>query len=187
MEIWKPIKNFEDIYEVSNLGRVRSLDRLVDYKPHGVSSPVIKKGSRLKLYYNKSTGYYQVNLWKNGIMTRGVVHRLVAETFIPNTEDKSCVNHKNGRKLDNRANNLEWATYKENNQHAYDTKLKTAKRMKVKCEELNKTFTCSNEAAIFIKNTCNITSELSTIRGNIRAVCKKKKGTAYKYHWKFII
>lgn len=87
-------------------------------------------GSVFSLISNKqlkqspdSTGYPRVNLSKNGKQTVIRIHRLVAEAFISNPENKPCVNHKNGIKSDNRVDNLEWCTYSENNQHAYDTGL----------------------------------------------------------------
>lgn len=70
------------------------------------------------------SGYYCASLRKNGKDYKRYVHKLVAQTLIPNPENKSCVNHKNGNKLDNRKINLEWATKSEDVKHAYDTKLR---------------------------------------------------------------
>ena len=119
-EIWKPISGYEGVYEVSNLGRVRSCDRIVvcndgrKYK---------RKGKVLRQSYDANK-YYKVALCKNGKQKNFSVHRLVAQAFIPNPENKLTVNHKNGDKLDNRVENLEWATREENMQHAYDNGLK---------------------------------------------------------------
>ena len=101
-EIWKPIKEFEGYYEVSNMGRVRSLN----YKRTG------KKKILKNIEDHK--GYLEVGLTKNGKRKQFKVHRLVAEAFIPNPENKPCIDHINTVKNDNRVENLRWVTYKEN-------------------------------------------------------------------------
>lgn len=119
IEIWKPVIGFEGIYEVSSHGRVRSLDRIVECK-NGVLKT--KKGLILSLKLEKS-GYLAVNLkyGGNGVMKR--VHCLVAQSFIPNPENKEMVNHKNGIKSINYPYNLEWNSGIENNHHARRTGL----------------------------------------------------------------
>ena len=101
-EIWKPIKDFEGYYEVSNIGRVRSLN----YKRTG-KEKILKNIEDYK-------GYLEVGLTKNGKRKQFKIHRLVAEAFIPNPENKPCIDHINTVKSDNRVENLRWVTYKEN-------------------------------------------------------------------------
>lgn len=121
-EIWKDIEGYEGQYQVSNLGRVRSLDRCV---PFGINSSRIRKisGKILELQpHNK--GYLTANLSRHSIITSYLVHRLVAEAFILNTDGKEMVNHKDGNKKNNSVTNLEWATRQENEDHAFRTGLK---------------------------------------------------------------
>lgn len=113
-EVWKPIKGFDGFYEVSNLGRVKALERVV-VDSNG-NARIYKE--RLKAFkLNHEGGYLQVQLWQNGCPSLVSVHRLVAETFIPNPQNLLQVNHKNENKLDNRAANLEWCTPKYNSNY----------------------------------------------------------------------
>lgn len=105
-EIWKPIPEYEEYYEVSSLGRVRR----------------IRTGRILKNHID-SYGYLVVGLHVHSKQKTCFVHRLVAMTFIPNPENKPQVNHINGIKTDNCSTNLEWATSSENMRHAYNTGL----------------------------------------------------------------
>lgn len=121
-EIWKPIKDFEGKYEVSNFGRVRSLDHV---RKTGSFGKYIQKGKLLKQYYkDKNSKYLRVSLSSNGIVSKKKVHRLVAETFLPMVDGKTLVNHKDGNKQNNCADNLEWVNHSENLIHAYNNNLR---------------------------------------------------------------
>ena len=114
-EIWKPIKGYEKYYEVSTFGNVRSLDRFIKCETiFGNNKNFIKKGRLLKPRTSKSrgleTGYYRVML--NG--KNKCVHKLVAEAFIPNPENKPQVDHIDGDVCNNKVFNLRWVTQKEN-------------------------------------------------------------------------
>ena len=111
---WKPVKGFEGYYEVSDEGLVRGLDRTVPDKVYG--ERFIK--GRVMAQADGGYGYKVVNLRRFGGANVRPVHRLVAEAFIPNDEGKITVNHIDGDKTNNRVENLEWATYGENNVHA---------------------------------------------------------------------
>jgi hypothetical protein len=98
-EIWRDIPGYEGRYQASNLGRIRSQQR-------GLLKPFINHN-----------GYMVAPLTKEGEKVRTGAHRLVAQAFIPNPENKEQINHKNGIKTDNRVENLEWVTCSENNLH----------------------------------------------------------------------
>lgn len=107
--IWKPAAGYEDSYEVSTAGDVRSIDKLV----HNSSTEYIRKG-RMLAQRMANSGYLQVNLWNNNKRKVCYVHRLVAETFIPNPQEFPQVNHKDEERTNNNVYNLEWCTRKYN-------------------------------------------------------------------------
>jgi len=119
-EIWKDCNcGFNGYYQVSNLGRVKSMPRVV--KRGKGSQSVEDKILKTRIC---KFGYSFVGLYvapKKQVFKK--IHRLVAEAFIDNPEKKKCVNHINGIKTDNRAENLEWATHRENTLHAVENKL----------------------------------------------------------------
>jgi hypothetical protein len=107
MEVWNSVLDYEGYYEVSNLGNVKSLDRLINF-PHGM---FVKKGKLLKSSSN-GTGYYKLTLSKNGLSRDHYVHRLVIESFVGKND--LHINHINGIRNDNRLGNLEFVTIREN-------------------------------------------------------------------------
>lgn len=114
-EIWNDVPEYEGVYKSSNLGRVKSLNRIV-FTKNGVSKRIKEKILKLGL----CEGYKVITLSKNNETIKTGVHRVIALTFIPNPENKPCVNHINGIKDDNRVENLEWCTYAENERHSWD-------------------------------------------------------------------
>lgn len=170
-EIWKDIVGYEGLYQVSNLGRVKSLskyDRLNRFHPEKMKSQV-----------NNGTGYLIVNLKHNGAQKMKTVHRLVAEHFIQNPLGLSDVNHKDGDKTNNRIDNLEWCTHAENVKHAVDIGLHADfGQRKVLCIELGVIFNTVKDAESWVG-----------IKGNrISNVCRLKRGckTCGGYHWRYV-
>lgn len=116
--IWKPIEGFEGLYEINNIGEVRSLPREYSYYDPRWNNIVIRKHKGSTMKSGKTpAGYRVIPLRKDGRRYCLYIHRLVAQTFIPNPEDKPEVNHKDRNKDNNSVDNLEWVTAKENSQH----------------------------------------------------------------------
>lgn len=124
-EVWKPIPGYEGIYEASNLGRIRTANGKTTsnarYPVRVWQQRVLKPKVQTRSYGKQDQ---RVSLWKDGVESTQLVARLVAMSFLPTPYDKLTVNHINGNPMDNRVENLEWCTLKENIQHAFETGLK---------------------------------------------------------------
>lgn len=123
-EIWKPIKGFENNYEISNYGRVKSLSRDVYFE-----NILLKRTKEIIMKHNIiNTGYPVIGLRLENVRTQHLVHRLVAIHFINNPNGYNCVNHIDLNKKNNKVNNLEWVTSSENTIHYFNSlNLKTSK------------------------------------------------------------
>lgn len=161
-EIWKPIKDYEDLYEVSNLGNVRKIkDNYIFHK---------NKNSR---------GYIVVTLTKENVEKSHSVHRLVASAFIPNPSNKPQINHISGIKTDNRVNNLEWCTGSENMQHCYKNNLQKKRFKRVNQYTLDNQFIRKWDSLIQVEKELNIN------HSKISMVCNGKRKTAGGYIWRY--
>lgn len=131
---WLPVKGYEELYEVSDTGEVRSVDRVLSVTNQ---KERLFKGRVLLQIMNKQVQYKQVSLWKENKGTSYYVHRLVAEAFIPNPESKPEVNHIDGNRQNNHISNLEWVTSGENSLHASKTGLRVYTNRLTKAEFLD--------------------------------------------------
>jgi hypothetical protein len=159
---WKPIPNYENLYEISSLGEIKSL--------YNKQSKILKQGIGSK-------GYKNITLCKNGKQTTFNVHRLVALVFLPNPNNLPCVNHKDENKLNNDASNLEWCSYYHNNVYGSRlTKSATKISVPVMCVETNKTYSSASA----------VQRETGICQSHISQCCNGKRKTAGGYHWKFV-
>lgn len=165
-ELWQPLTGYEGLYSVSNMGNIRN-------------DSGWRRGSILKPMPDKA-GYCRVNVYKGGKMTHKLVHRLVAEAFVPNPANKPEVNHKDGNKCNNAAENLEWVTPKENVGHSIANGLRN-NRKPVDMYTLDGEFIRTFES---ITAACEFCGALAH---NISRCCAGKKGydTARGYKWKY--
>ena len=183
MENWKDIENYEGFYQVSDCGRIKSLERDI-YRQNGTFYHHVEEKVLVPIV--NSRGYLQVNLYKNGKKKAILVHRLVAEAFLPNPENKSQVNHRDEAKANNAVENLEWCNAQYNinfgtrnermiqNRRSY--KFGNAPSAKaVFCVELNKSFDCAKRAG----------EELGINRLCVGRVCRGEQKTAGGFHWRY--
>lgn len=182
MEIWKDVIGYEDIYQVSNSGKIKRIGAYTNQTGKTWRSERILKPA------TKGRGYMYVQLSKNGRARPKHVHRLVAEAFIPNPENKPTVNHKNGNKADNSVENLEWATYTENNMHSVrilgnDNQIEYAIKKPVIQFDLNGNFIAEYPSYREAQRRTGINSIDVVCRGERQKGRKQK--TAGGYIWKY--
>lgn len=150
-EAWKPVKGYENYYEVSNLGRIKSLARTVSWKNRAGNISSRQDGEKIIAPDVLQTGYVRVKFRVGGIVKAYSVHRIVAEHFIDNPSGKPCVNHKDGNRTNNKVNNLEWCTYSENNLHEWRVLgKKSYNSRKIKCVSSGDVFNSVSDAAKYI-------------------------------------
>ena len=198
-EIWKDIKGYEGLYQVSNLGRIKSLERKSKTKGN---VEYIKKEKVLKERF--SNGYVSVILYKNGTKKNFRVHRLVAKAFLVNPKNLPQINHINFNRSDNRIENLEWVTAKENIQHNFkngnvEKIIKNAKSVgkryggnknattKAKLRLSKKVYQIDKNTGQIIKvwdSAKDVERILKIPNTNISRCCLKKCMTAGGYIWK---
>ena len=159
-EIWKPVQGFEGLYEVSNLGRVKSIETYNTCKK-GIMNPMIDPD-----------GYPHVRLYNRGMFKDISIHRLVAIAFIPNPNNYKYVNHKDENTKNNNVDNLEWCTNSYNLIYSNGKKV----RQYSKSGEFIKEFNCIADAS----------REYNIPTTNISKCCKGKRHSAGKFIWRYV-
>ena len=161
-EIWKDIKDYEGLYQVSNLGRVKSL----------------KKNKILKGLIGE---YIHVVLYKENTRKNKKVHRLVAENFINNINNYDCINHKDENKFNNNVNNLEWCSKKYNCNYGIRNEKMSKTKSQYKIVQKDK-----NEQIVKIwNNVWDLRNNTSYNINVIRQCCKGKCKSVYGYKWEY--
>ena len=181
-EIWKPIKGYEGIYEVSSYGRVRSMER-ISYRRNrwGTITEYHKKGSILKACYDGKRNYLFVGLHKGQEVTLRTVHRLVAEAFVPNPDNMPEVNHKDEDKTNNHASNLVWCTRKENINWG-TWKARSAKGHYKPVAQLDAK---TGEKIATYESITKAANSLKVNKANIVSCCRNKLKTCGGYGWRY--
>lgn len=169
-EIWKYIKGYEGLYQVSNFGRVKS----------------IKFGKeRILKTFKNTRGYLQVNLCKNGKVKNYKVHRLVAEAFLDNTDNLPEVNHKDENKLNNNAENLEWCSAKHNSNFGTRNERIAKKMTNGKLSKPVLQYTMDGEFVKEWPSTMQAEREGGFNNRLISACCRGKRKTHKGFIWKY--
>ena len=189
MEIWKSVTGYKGIYEVSNQGRIRSLDRYIKYYRKTSAKYAIKSSIKIDYIFGRflkpkkdKDGYLIVCLYlERKIAKMYRVHRIVAKEFIANPNNKLQINHKNGIKSDNRSKNLEWSTSKENIHHAIKYKLTTLNMKSVD------QFTIDGVYIKTFNSIAKASRQTKICRSFISNACRGKLKTSGGYTWKYSI
>jgi hypothetical protein len=192
MEIWIPVKGYEGLYEVSDLGRVRSFDKYVLCTSNGVEMNILHRGKILKPAKRRH-GYLAVMLYgRGGHKTRNCkqfsVHRLVAEAFIPNSGNLPEVNHKDECKTNNCAENLEWVTRLENVNYGTAKTRRAKKAVNGKKSVAIQQFTKDGELVKTYPSLAEVHRQTGYGQANI---CRCAQGSkqyshAYGYVWRYV-
>lgn len=177
-EIWKDIKGYEDKYQISNLGRVKSKERY--FNNNGGKQKVYEKILTQHRQYRKNDNEYLfVNFTIKHKTINKLVHRLVAQAFLEDYDENLQVNHKDGNKTNNNINNLEMMTGSENKLHAY----RVLKRKHI--ENIVLQFDLQNNLINEYINVCEASRKTKICRTCISDCCNNKLKTAGGYIWKY--
>lgn len=180
MEIWKNIEGYEELYQISNLGRIKSVDRIVKHnKGKGIRRI---KGRIIKSWPDK-LNYQHIILCKDGKTKKYLIHRLVAQTFIPNPENKPYIDHINCNPSDNRVENLRWATQKENINNPLSIKKMFSKNNHSSKQVIQ--YTKTGEFLKVWNSTMDIEREMRISNVCISNCCLNKQKTAGGFIWKY--
>lgn len=172
-EIWRDIKGYEGLYQVSNLGNVKRL-----------KGKWVKKERLIKQRTTSTYDYYSVHLSNHQKKRNVFVHRLVAQAFVKNPKNKPIINHIDGNKLNNKAENLEWCTYKENSKKAYELGLNKPARELGRTRKVGQ-YDLDNNLIKIWDCFFDINKELGFYTQNIWKCCNGWRNKAHGFIWKY--
>lgn len=188
-EIWKDIKGYEGLYQISNLGNVKKIKN----KKYNINKKEVEE-KEINKYISigkHKLGYKNVKLTdKNGIRKNLFLHRIIAEAFIENPNNFNIINHKDGDKSNNDINNLEWTSQKDNVNHAWKNGLceNVRKVCAINGRKKSKKIIQKNKNGEVIKvwnSTMDIERELGILHNNITSCCKHYNRTAGGFIWEY--
>ena len=176
-EIWRPIKSYEGLYEVSNLGRIRSLGRITNYAN---GEKHLWKGRIMKIRKDKK-GYLICNLSKNSKCKTFRVHRLVAQAVIPNPDNLPIINHKDENPSNNHVEKLEWCDAKYNTNYGTAIQRRAEKRSRTVLQ-ISKEY---NEVIAEYSSLAEVGRQTVFDFSTISKCCRGEIKTAYGFKWKY--
>ena len=178
-EIWKDIPGYENFYQISTMGRVKSMER----KVKGKKGSIYTVREKILKSCKNTGGYLYVILKKEGKLQNARIHRLVADAFLPNPNNFPEINHINEIKEDNRLENLEWCSHIYNmnfgsrNERSRKSNINNPKRSKkIICIETGKIYPSANE----------VQRQLGFAQSHISDCCNGKYKQSYGYHWQYV-
>lgn len=181
-EEWRDIEGYEGIYQISNYGRVKAVDRLIN---DSYGRIWLRKGQIRSTHIDRF-GYEKVILCKNNTQKHFFIHRLVAMAFVSNPDNFPLINHIDEDKLNNRVENLEWCTPRYNSNYGSRNKKLSAKLKLIKTGKPIAQYSLNGILLRIYKNAEEAARQNSFWRTNISACCRGVKKTAHGYKWKFV-
>lgn len=181
-EQWKDVVGYEGLYQVSNLGRIKCLPKTIHYGWY--NNKVVEQREMIKKNTLDRNGYLFTILTKDGVRKNHLIHRLVAQSFLPNPNDYECVNHKDENKTNNYVDNLEWCSHKYNSN--YGTIRQRISNATMGERNHNHKKVLCVETGIIYNGTGEAERETGIKSNHIRKCAIGKVKSNQELHWKYV-